>query len=99
MEHRCFKKIFPCSGGFPPQSLKPSFRDWLANLLLPPQHHWSPPKGHLDQLADGCWESEVTAALRETEEEAGIRGEQLEVHMGVKAELRWGNIGQHLVDY
>ena len=36
------------------------------------QHHWTPPKGHLDQLSSGEWEEELVAALRETEEEAGI---------------------------
>ena len=44
------------------------------------QHHWSPPKGHLDQLSNGDWEDEMVAALRETEEEAGIDKHHLEVN-------------------
>ena len=45
------------------------------------QHHWTPPKGHLDQLSNGDWEEELVAALRETEEEAGIGKHHLEVKL------------------
>ena len=45
------------------------------------QHHWTPPKGHLDQLSNGDWEEELVAALRETEEEAGIGKHHLEVYL------------------
>ena len=47
--------------------------------LLIYQHHWTPPKGHLDQLSNGDWEDEMVAALRETEEEAGIGKHHLKV--------------------
>lgn len=40
-----------------------------------PPFHWTPPKGHLDPGED-----ELTAALRETKEEAGIDKDKLEVH-------------------
>ena len=51
----------------------------LLILLLVFQHHWTPPKGHLDQLSSGEWEEELVAALRETEEEAGIGKNHLQV--------------------
>ena len=51
----------------------------LLVLLLVFQHHWTPPKGHLDQLSSGEWEEELVAALRETEEEAGIGKNHLQV--------------------
>ena len=51
----------------------------LLVLLLVFQHHWTPPKGHLDQLSNGECEEELVAALRETEEEAGIGKNHLQV--------------------
>ncbi|RUS79446.1 hypothetical protein EGW08_012787 [Elysia chlorotica] len=38
------------------------------------QNHWTPPKGHVDP-----GESEFETALRETEEEAGIRKNQMKI--------------------
>ncbi|GFR69172.1 Bis(5'-nucleosyl)-tetraphosphatase [asymmetrical]-like Protein [Elysia marginata] len=38
------------------------------------QHHWTPPKGHVDP-----GESEFETALRETEEEAGIKKDQMRI--------------------
>ena len=53
----------------------------LHVLLVAFQHHWTPPKGHLDQLSSGEWEEELVAALRETEEEAGIGKQHLKVNL------------------
>jgi len=47
-------------------------------------NHWSPPKGHVDPGED-----DITTALRETEEEAGIKSEQLKVYKDVKIELNY----------
>jgi bis(5'-nucleosidyl)-tetraphosphatase len=61
---------------------------------------WSPPKGHVDQLPGGDWEEDLTAALRETEEEAGIGSSRLHIHTEAKGELRyeaWGS--QKVVTY
>ncbi|CAI4226639.1 unnamed protein product [Auanema sp. JU1783] len=52
--------------------------DKIEYLLLKasyPPFHWSPPKGHVDPGED-----EWTAALRETEEEAGLKQDQLIIH-------------------
>jgi len=38
------------------------------------EHHWTPPKGHVDP-----GESEFETALRETEEEAGLKADQLHI--------------------
>uniref|UniRef100_A0A8C6UJQ6 Bis(5'-nucleosyl)-tetraphosphatase [asymmetrical] n=1 Tax=Neogobius melanostomus TaxID=47308 RepID=A0A8C6UJQ6_9GOBI len=38
------------------------------------EHHWTPPKGHVDPGED-----DLTTALRETQEEAGLSREQLSV--------------------
>ena len=51
-------------------------------------HHWTPPKGHLEE-----GETEMDAAVRETEEEAGITKDQLNVHE-FKGELRYPVKGQ-----
>ena len=51
-------------------------------------HHWTPPKGHLEE-----GETEMDAAVRETEEEAGIAKDQLKVH-DYKEELRYPVKGQ-----
>ncbi|XP_005094757.1 bis(5'-nucleosyl)-tetraphosphatase [asymmetrical] [Aplysia californica] len=37
-------------------------------------HHWTPPKGHVDP-----GESEFETAVRETEEEAGLKAEQMKI--------------------
>ncbi|XP_021466209.1 bis(5'-nucleosyl)-tetraphosphatase [asymmetrical] isoform X3 [Oncorhynchus mykiss] len=46
------------------------------------KHHWTPPKGHVDPGED-----DLTTALRETQEEAGLREEHLQVVDGFLQEL------------
>merc|ERR1712126_181142 len=58
-------------------------------------HHWTPPKGHLDPGEDF-----MTAAIRETEEEAGLKKYQLDIHQDAKEELRYERKGRpKLVTY
>ncbi|KAM4709661.1 bis(5'-nucleosyl)-tetraphosphatase [asymmetrical] [Discoglossus pictus] len=47
-------------------------------------HHWSPPKGHVDPGED-----DLTTALRETEEEAGLHSSQLNIVEGFRKELNY----------
>ncbi|XP_038553717.1 bis(5'-nucleosyl)-tetraphosphatase [asymmetrical] [Micropterus salmoides] len=47
-------------------------------------HHWTPPKGHVDPGED-----DLTTALRETKEEAGLGAEHLRVIDGFLQELRY----------
>uniref|UniRef100_A0A0N5AFL6 Bis(5'-nucleosyl)-tetraphosphatase [asymmetrical] n=1 Tax=Syphacia muris TaxID=451379 RepID=A0A0N5AFL6_9BILA len=47
-----------------------------------PPFHWSPPKGHLDPGEDF-----MTAALRETKEEANISEEQLDIDKSFEEDL------------
>ena len=63
--------------------------EWLLMQTSYGQHHWTPPKGHLDPGED-----DMTAALRETKEEAGLDKEQLTVFQDVKAELRYQAFGK-----
>lgn len=46
------------------------------------RHHWTPPKGHLD-----AGENFMDAAIRETEEEAGLRKEHLNLYPNFVAQL------------
>ncbi|XP_060072219.1 bis(5'-nucleosyl)-tetraphosphatase [asymmetrical]-like [Ylistrum balloti] len=48
------------------------------------QHHWTPPKGHVDP-----GESEFDTALRETTEEAGLNRSHLEVIDNFKKTLNY----------
>ncbi|XP_061788230.1 bis(5'-nucleosyl)-tetraphosphatase [asymmetrical] [Nerophis lumbriciformis] len=48
------------------------------------QHHWTPPKGHVDSGED-----DLTTALRETKEEAGLGAEDLQVVEGFLKELHY----------
>ncbi|XP_034022999.1 bis(5'-nucleosyl)-tetraphosphatase [asymmetrical] [Thalassophryne amazonica] len=48
------------------------------------QHHWTPPKGHVDPGED-----DLTTALRETKEEAGLGTEQLQVIDGFVQALHY----------
>ena len=48
----------------------------------------TPPKGHLDPGED-----DMTAALRETKEEAGLGSHQLKVFTEIKEELRYEAFG------
>ena len=47
------------------------------------EHHWTPPKGHVDS-----GESDYETAVRETAEEAGIREEDMEIDKTFKVELK-----------
>ncbi|XP_059059665.1 bis(5'-nucleosyl)-tetraphosphatase [asymmetrical] [Achroia grisella] len=48
------------------------------------EHHWTPPKGHVDP-----GESDWTTALRETNEEAGLTENDLEVFKDVTKTLHY----------
>ncbi|XP_062898815.1 bis(5'-nucleosyl)-tetraphosphatase [asymmetrical] [Mobula hypostoma] len=48
------------------------------------QHHWTPPKGHVDRGED-----DFQTALRETEEEAGLKSKDFTVLEGYKKELKY----------
>uniref|UniRef100_A0A6P8Q7J8 Bis(5'-nucleosyl)-tetraphosphatase [asymmetrical] n=1 Tax=Geotrypetes seraphini TaxID=260995 RepID=A0A6P8Q7J8_GEOSA len=47
-------------------------------------HHWTPPKGHVDYGED-----DLTTALRETEEEAGLQASQFTVIKEFQKELSY----------
>ncbi|XP_066458761.1 bis(5'-nucleosyl)-tetraphosphatase [asymmetrical] [Eleutherodactylus coqui] len=47
-------------------------------------HHWTPPKGHVDPGED-----DMTTALRETEEEAGLQPSQFHIVDGFRKELNY----------
>ncbi|TKR68630.1 hypothetical protein L596_024589 [Steinernema carpocapsae] len=49
-----------------------------------PPYHWTPPKGHLEKGEDF-----YTAAMRETNEEAGITEAQLDVHKNFCYEMHY----------
>ena len=52
-------------------------------------HHWTPPKGHVDPGED-----DFTAALRETEEEAGLkRDAHFSLDEGFKVEIEYKVVG------
>ncbi|CAL8402741.1 unnamed protein product [Arctogadus glacialis] len=48
------------------------------------EHHWTPPKGHVDPGED-----DLTTALRETQEEAGLEAKHLRVVEDFAKELRY----------
>jgi len=60
------------------------------------QHHWTPPKGHVDPGED-----EWTAAVRETKEEAGLRETDLhfvkEKEDKFKVKMRPAQINKHVL--
>ncbi|XP_035245540.1 bis(5'-nucleosyl)-tetraphosphatase [asymmetrical] [Anguilla anguilla] len=61
--------------------------DSIQYLLLQTsygEHHWSPPKGHVDPGED-----DMATALRETQEEAGLGVGQLRVAEGFVSEMRY----------
>ncbi|XP_036397052.1 bis(5'-nucleosyl)-tetraphosphatase [asymmetrical]-like [Megalops cyprinoides] len=67
--------------------IQPPPSDSIQYLLLQTsygEHHWTPPKGHVDPGED-----DMTTALRETQEEAGLGGEQLRIVDGFLSELRY----------
>ncbi|VVC44340.1 Hypothetical protein CINCED_3A017191 [Cinara cedri] len=47
-------------------------------------HHWTPPKGHLEKN-----ESDMDAAIRETEEEAGIKVKSIDIRQDFKKVLTY----------
>ncbi|KAG8537333.1 hypothetical protein GDO81_024700 [Engystomops pustulosus] len=47
-------------------------------------HHWTPPKGHVDPGED-----DMTTALRETEEEAGLQHNHFRIVDGFRKELNY----------
>ncbi|CAH2235347.1 bis(5'-nucleosyl)-tetraphosphatase [asymmetrical] [Pararge aegeria] len=48
------------------------------------QHHWTPPKGHVDP-----GESDWVTALRETQEEAGLSENDLEIYKDISKALNY----------
>ena len=66
-----------------------SVTEWLLLQTSYGQHHWTPPKGHLDPGED-----DITAAMRETREEAGLGAEQLTVFHDIKEELSYEAFGK-----
>ncbi|XP_057324362.1 bis(5'-nucleosyl)-tetraphosphatase [asymmetrical] [Microplitis mediator] len=61
------------------------FRGPVEYLLMQASyehHHWTPPKGHVDPGED-----DMQTALRETEEEAGFKQEDLKIFPDAKQEL------------
>eukprot|EP00090_Calanus_glacialis_P022966 TRINITY_DN3534_c0_g1_i3.p1 TRINITY_DN3534_c0_g1~~TRINITY_DN3534_c0_g1_i3.p1 ORF type:complete len:142 (-),score=62.64 TRINITY_DN3534_c0_g1_i3:52-477(-) len=63
--------------------------EWLLLQTSYGQNHWTPPKGHLDPGED-----DMMAAMRETEEEAGLGSDHLEVFRDVTAELKYEAFGK-----
>ncbi|XP_078621314.1 bis(5'-nucleosyl)-tetraphosphatase [asymmetrical]-like [Branchiostoma floridae x Branchiostoma japonicum] len=53
------------------------------------QHHWTPPKGHVDP-----GESDLETALRETQEEAGLTTEHLNIVDNFKKVLEYSVRGR-----
>ncbi|KAF7995272.1 hypothetical protein HCN44_004744 [Aphidius gifuensis] len=53
------------------------------------EHHWTPPKGHVDK-----GESDMTTAIRETEEESGLLKNDLNIFEDVKKELKYNVKGR-----
>ncbi|XP_077581781.1 bis(5'-nucleosyl)-tetraphosphatase [asymmetrical] isoform X1 [Stigmatopora nigra] len=63
---------------------KPDNIEYLLLQTSYGAHHWTPPKGHVDPGED-----DLTTALRETKEEAGLGADDLEVIEGFLKELRY----------
>ncbi|KAL9986381.1 hypothetical protein ACROYT_G000520, partial [Oculina patagonica] len=64
-----------------------SFKGPFEYLLLQTsygRHHWTPPKGHVDP-----GESDLQTALRETEEESGLKQSYLNVMETIKKTLNY----------
>ncbi|KAK0168529.1 hypothetical protein PV327_002316 [Microctonus hyperodae] len=63
------------------------FKGPIEYLLLQTsygQHHWTPPKGHVDE-----GENDMQTAIRETEEESGLKQDDLKIYHDVKQELNY----------
>ncbi|XP_072920303.1 bis(5'-nucleosyl)-tetraphosphatase [asymmetrical] [Hemitrygon akajei] len=63
---------------------KPEAIEFLLLQTSYGQHHWTPPKGHVD-----LGEDDLQTALRETEEEAGLKSKDFTVLEGYKKELKY----------
>lgn len=64
-----------------------SFTEPLEYLLLQTsygKHHWTPPKGHVDP-----GESDMQTALRETEEESGLKKSSLDIMEHIQKTLNY----------
>ncbi|XP_072428792.1 bis(5'-nucleosyl)-tetraphosphatase [asymmetrical] [Chiloscyllium punctatum] len=61
---------------------KPQDIEFLLLQTSYGQHHWTPPKGHVDPGED-----DLQTALRETEEEAGLRSNDFNLLDGYKKEI------------
>eukprot|EP00095_Tigriopus_kingsejongensis_P001970 maker-scaffold886_size84816-snap-gene-0.26 protein:Tk01970 transcript:maker-scaffold886_size84816-snap-gene-0.26-mRNA-1 annotation:"hypothetical protein HELRODRAFT_74437" len=72
------------AAGFVLYRLQGSTVEFLLLQTSYGQNHWTPPKGHVDP-----GESDHETALRETQEEAGIREGDMEVVPDFKAELNY----------
>lgn len=69
--------------------------DTIQYLLLQASnqnHHWTPPKGHVDPGED-----DLTTAFRETVEESAIKKEDLEVHQDITDQLHYQAWGKEKV--
>ncbi|XP_049784356.1 bis(5'-nucleosyl)-tetraphosphatase [asymmetrical] [Schistocerca cancellata] len=53
------------------------------------EHHWTPPKGHVDP-----GESDITTAYRETEEEAGLKKDDLKIFEDFEKTLQYNVRGR-----
>ena len=70
------------------RKLQSGIPEWLLLQTSYGEHHWTPPKGHLDPGED-----DITAAVRETREEAGLSEEDLEIYRDIRAELKYEAFG------
>lgn len=70
------------------RKLQAGIPEWLLLQTSYGEHHWTPPKGHLDPGED-----DITAAVRETREEAGLKEEDLEIYRDIRAELKYEAFG------
>ncbi|XP_029674883.1 bis(5'-nucleosyl)-tetraphosphatase [asymmetrical] [Formica exsecta] len=63
------------------------YQDTIQFLLMQTsygQHHWTPPKGHVDP-----GESDMETALRETQEEAGFTSSDLRIFEDARHEMTY----------
>lgn len=74
--------------------------DYLLLQASYPPHHWTPPKGNKWGTSDGFLDSsipghvdpgedDITTAVRETQEEAGISASQVEIHEGFRYVMQY----------
>uniref|UniRef100_UPI00398F7D50 bis(5'-nucleosyl)-tetraphosphatase [asymmetrical] n=1 Tax=Pristiophorus japonicus TaxID=55135 RepID=UPI00398F7D50 len=65
-------------------SSKPNEIEFLLLQASYGEHHWTPPKGHVDPGED-----DLQTALRETEEEAGLKSKDFDVLDGYQKEMTY----------